>query len=91
MEIVLGRSYAIVVEFPWGERLEMVSDRVVRQADGSIRWTPPGEFAFEPCLDPVIQETEDRVLGWGGGCCDVTVVISAVEEPPGPTGRRPQR
>ena len=88
MEIVLGRSYTIVVEFPWGERLETVSDRVVREPDGAIRWTPRGEFGFEPCLDPVIQETEERILGWGGGCCDVTVVISPVGEPPRPPGGR---
>ncbi|GAB4274563.1 MAG: hypothetical protein Kow0092_29980 [Deferrisomatales bacterium] len=76
MEIVEGRTYRIVVRFPWGERAEMTSDRVVREADGTVRWAAAEGYAFEPCLDGVIREEGTWVMGWAGGCGDVTVVIS---------------
>lgn len=76
MQIVPGRRYRVVVRFPWGERFETVADRVVREEGGSLRWEGGAEFGHEPCLETPIREAEDWVLGWCGGCCDVTVVIS---------------
>ncbi len=84
MEIVAGRTYRIVVRFPWGERVVAWSDRVRREPDGAIRWEPPAGFLHEPCLDGVVREEQTWVLGWCGGGCDVTVVISEGEEAPEP-------
>jgi len=76
VEIVTGRAYRIVVRFPWGKRVETTCDQVWREVDGSIRWEPPEGFPHEPCLDGVVREEQTWVLGWCGGGCDVTVVIS---------------
>lgn len=84
MDIVRGRSYRIVVRFPWGDRVESWNDRVQRSTDGTIRWEPPEAFGPEPRLDVVIREEETWVLGWCGGTCDVTVVISEDEGAPEP-------
>jgi hypothetical protein len=82
LEIVPGRSYRIVVRFPWGARVAVESNQLRRDADGSIHWAGAGEMGLEPCLDTVIQESTRWVLGWCGGTCDVTVVIS--DGPGGP-------
>jgi len=84
LEIVWGSTYRIVVRFPWGARVELESDRVRRDRDGTIRWTAVGDLGLEPCLDGVLQEAEDWVLGWCGGTCDVTVVIAQGPEAPEP-------
>lgn len=84
MEIVRGRAYRIVVRFPWGRRVEAWNHRVERLPDGSIRWEPPDPFGPEPCLDVVIREEATWVMGWCGGTCDVTVVISEGEGAPEP-------
>lgn len=78
MEIVRGRSYKVVVEFPWGERAEVVTDRVERDADGTVRWVSGRDPDGGAYLDPVIRETETWVFGWYQGRCDVTVRVSVV-------------
>jgi hypothetical protein len=75
LDVVHGHAYRIVVRFPWGERFETTSRGVRRDPDGTIRWEA-ADFGHEPCLDGVIREGETWVLGWCGGTCDVTVVVS---------------
>ncbi len=83
MEIVQGRWYRIVVRFPWGATKELITATVVRDADGTIRWEWEDDFGFAAYVDCVIEETEHSLTGWGGGCCDVTVVITAAGAPGG--------
>jgi len=84
VEIVAGRRYRVVVRFPWGTRVEFHTDRVYRDEAGTIRWLDGGEIGLEPCLDSVIQEKENWILGWCGGTSDVTAVISHGPEAPEP-------
>ncbi|GAB4268797.1 hypothetical protein [Deferrisoma sp.] len=76
MEIVRGRLYRVVVEYPWGKRVEVVTREVVRETDGTVRWA--GEDGGG-ALDVVIGETEARLLGWHEGHTDVTVRIEPAE------------
>ncbi len=79
MEIVYGRTYRVVVRYPWGERVETTCAAVTRDASGTIRWPAEGEEAF---VEGAIREEAGWVLGWYAGRCDVTVVIS--EDPGAP-------
>ncbi len=81
MEIVRGRLYRVVVEYPWGRKVEVLTREVVREADGTVRWADGGAWAR---LDVVIGETADRVTGWHEGHTDVTVRIE-------PAGREEER
>ena len=76
MEIVTGRSYAIVVRFPWGERMEQEVGTLSRDADGTLRWSWDEGACVEPYLDNILCEEKHYVFGWVGGSCDVTAVIS---------------
>lgn len=76
LEICAGHSYTIVVRFPWGERREARLRALTREADGTLRWSCGAELGVEPYLDSVLQEAENWVLGWVGGSCDVTAVVS---------------
>ncbi len=82
MEIEYGRTYRVVVRYPWGERVETKCARVTRDADGTIRW--PAEGAEEAFVEGAIREAEGWVLGWYGGRCDATVVISEGPDAPEP-------
>ncbi len=84
MEFVRGRRYRVVVKYPWGERKEGIAEGVVRESDGTIRWTSAEDLGLEPCLDCVLQEAETWILGWAGGTCDVTVVLSEGPDAPEP-------
>lgn len=82
MEIVCGRAYRVVVRYPWGERVETTCERVERDAAGTIRW--PSGGAEDAYLEGVIREAPGWVLGWYGGHCDVTVLISEDPDAPEP-------
>jgi len=84
VEVVAGRIYRIVVRFPWGTRVELQTDRASRDEDGTIRWQRTGALDLEPCLDCVLHETDDWVLGLCGGTSDVAVVVSQGPEAPEP-------
>ncbi len=76
MEICAGRSYTLVVRFPWGERRQARVEALARDADGTVRWCHCDPLGVEPYLDNVLQEEEYWVFGWVGGTCDVIAVLS---------------
>ncbi len=84
MEIVFGRTYRVVVRFPWGTRVEFETAALVREADGAIRWPAREGLGEATCLDLVIQESGTWVHGWVGGHCDVAVVVSEGPDAPEP-------
>ena len=85
MEIVSSRGYRVVVRFPWGERREYDEIAVTRESDGTLRWqTGEDGGGLEPYCDMVVQETERWIMGWVGGTCDTSVVISLDEDAPEP-------
>lgn len=83
MEIEAHKRYRVVVRFPWGERRDYGEATVTREADGTLRWSVAETGGLEPYCD-VVRETDGWIMGWVGGTCDTTVVISTGEDAPEP-------
>ncbi len=83
MKIKTTTRCRVVVRFPWGERRDYGETDVTRDEDGTVRWTVDDPGGLEPYCD-VVRETESWIMGWVGGTCDTTVVISTGEDAPEP-------
>lgn len=69
---------------PWGELVSFETGEALRADDGSVSWRAGCSLGLEPCLGPVIRETETWIMGWLGGTCDAVAVISEGGEGPEP-------
>jgi len=84
MEIDADRTYLITIRMPWGDLKRFEAKGLVRAQDGTIAWPPQGCEGLEAYLDCIIDEREEYVLGWLGGSCDATVVVSLDDGAPVP-------
>ena len=75
MDLIAENTYRVVMRFPWGERRDVGELAVTRDPDGTVRWACEDPGVLEPYCD-VVRETDHWIMGWVGGTCDTTVVIS---------------
>ncbi|MBI5441350.1 MAG: hypothetical protein HY900_09090 [Deltaproteobacteria bacterium] len=85
MDIILGRTYRIVIRFPWGARFEARTDCLVRDPGGGLRWSVDEEhWPGATGIDLLLQETDHWILGWVEGYGNVPAVVSDGGDAPEP-------